>query len=670
MSEIFKTNKKFTLASKYKPAGDQAKAINTIVNGIKANKKNQVLLGVTGSGKTFTVANVIEKTQRPTVIMVHNKTLAAQLYSELKDFFPNNAVEYYISYFDYYQPEAYKASSNTYIDKDSLINSKLEQLTSAAVFSLLERKDVIVVCSVSAIFGIGDRTYYESSRLILEQGLTITIPQLSLMLVKLQYVRNDIEFSRTKFRIKGDIVEIYPAYLDDKAVRLSFFGDEIESISLIDPLTGIKIEELSNIKLYSATLYAIPTSIINDAVKAIRVELQETIEKFRQENKFIEAQRLEERTNYDIEMLVATGYCKGIENYSRYFSNKSEDAPPATLFDYLPENTLIVVDESHVTLPQLRAMYNANLNRKTTLINYGFRLPSCLSNRPLRFEEWDDYRKNTIFVSATPGPYELDASHGEVIEQVIRPTGLLDPICEVKPLENQVQDVMNEAAKLIPKKQKILAITLTKKMAEHLTDYLNDSGIRAKYIHSDIDTIERISIIQGLRQDKFDILVGINLLREGLDIPEVSLVAILDADKEGFLRSKTSLIQTIGRAARNSEGRVILYADKMTESLEYAISETNRRRAIQQQYNTENNIIPKTVTSKIMQVELQPFETVKNGKVKNALKEQNQISREYLEKQKNELNKQMIKFAEDLDFEKAISLREQIKQIDDLLLQL
>jgi excinuclease ABC subunit B len=676
-------NKTFSLASKYSPAGDQINAIDKLVEGLNQGKTDQVLLGVTGSGKTFTMANIIAKTQRPAIIMAHNKTLAAQLYSEVKSFFPNNAVEYFISFFDYYQPEAYIPSSDTYVDKDSAINSKIEQMKHSAIYSLLERRDTIIVASVSAIYGIGDRDFYESLKLTLSMGNTISINQLCLALVNLQYVRNDISFDRATFRVKGDVVEIFPAHLDEYAIRLSFFGDEIEKIDLIDPLLGKKLESIERFRIYSATLYATPKEIIASAVPKIRVEMQETIDNFRENNKLIEAQRIEERTNFDIEMLVATGYCKGIENYIRYLGNRQAGATPSTLFDYLPKDVIVFVDESHVSVPQISGMYAGDKSRKSVLANYGFRLPSCLDNRPLMFNEWDSKRGQTIFVSATPAPFEINLTAGEVVEQIIRPTGLLDPICIVKSLDNQIDDLMAEIKEVVKKGEKILAITLTKKMAEHITDYFNENGIRTKYLHSDIDSLERVQIIRGLREGLFDVLVGINLLREGLDIPECSLVGILDADKEGFLRSRTSLIQTIGRAARNSNGRVILYANKITPSMEYALSETKRRRALQEEYNKIHNITPTTTISDVSKLEIdnKDYYVLDSHKGKKQKNDKDNInldsmkdilrfgSLEELEKEKQKLHKQMLSYASDLEFEKAQELKFKIKKIDDIILK-
>ncbi len=672
--------KPFELQSKYSPAGDQISAIEKLVNGLNENKQDQVLLGVTGSGKTFTMANIIAKTQRPALIMAHNKTLAAQLYSEVKAFFPNNAVEYFISFFDYYQPEAYIPSSDTYVDKDSVINAKIEQMKHSAIYSLLERKDSIIVASVSAIYGIGDRDFYEKLKINLSVGKQVSIDNLCLNLVNLQYVRNDISFERSTFRVRGDVVEIFPAHLDEYALRLSFFGDEIESIDMIDPLLGKKLESLQHFGLYSATLYATPKEVISSAVPKIRAEMHEVVEKFKDSQKYIEAQRIEERTNFDIEMLVATGYCKGIENYIRYLGEREPQATPSTLFDYLPKDVIIFVDESHVSIPQIRGMYAGDKSRKNVLASYGFRLPSCMDNRPLTFEEWDSKRGQTIFVSATPADYELNLVKGEIVEQIIRPTGLLDPLCIIKPIDNQIDDLMGEIKEVVKLGEKVLAITLTKKMAEHITDYFNENGIKTKYLHSDIDSLERVQIIRGLREGLFDVLVGINLLREGLDIPECSLVGILDADKEGFLRSKTSLTQTIGRAARNERGRVILYANKITESIKYAMDETKRRREIQQEHNKVHNIIPKSTISDVSKLEIddKDYYVLDSHKSKRSDKDKSKNldnaiykfkSIEDLEKEKVKLNKQMIAYADNLEFEKAIELRSKIKQIDDLILK-
>ncbi|MGV3278600.1 excinuclease ABC subunit UvrB [Rickettsiales bacterium LUAb2] len=663
------TDKLFKLNSNYKPSGDQPAAIRELALGLENNKDNQILLGVTGSGKTFTMAHTIYETQRPAVIMAHNKILAAQLYSEMKAFFPENAVEYFISYFDYYQPEAYVPSSDTYIDKDSVINSKLEQMKLSSIYSLLERKDCIIVCSVSSIYGIQSKEHYQNSELNLMLNQKISIKNLALRLTEMQYDRNDLELTRSCFRVRGDIVEIFPAHYEDIAVRLSFFDDEIERITSFDTLTNKKIAELDSLKLYASYLFATPKNIIKQAIPKIEQELTERVEFFTKNEKFIEAQRIQERTKFDIEMLESTGHCKGIEHYTKYLNNLKEGEPPSTLFDYLLPNTILFVDESHVSIPQIKAMYKGDYSRKSTLAEYGFRLPSCVANRPLKFEEWDSKRPNTIFVSATPGDHELELTSGEVVEQIIRPTGLLDPLCVVKNSEHQLDDLMQEIQLVNASKGKVLAVTLTKKMAMRVTDYLNENGIRAKYLHSDIDTFERVEIIKDLRTDKFDVLVGINLLREGLDIPECKLVAILDADKEGFLRSRTSLIQTIGRAARNSEGRVILYANTITKSMEAALSETERRRAIQEEYNKQHNITPTTVTSSVAKFDdiyLQDDTNINSKKDKQL--DVHSVSD--LQKLRINTDKAMRKAAKNLEFETALELREQIKIIDEQILKL
>mgnify|MGYP005800428273 CR=1 FL=1 len=659
----------FKLHANYKPAGDQIQAIDELSKGVLQNKNNQVLLGVTGSGKTFTMAQIIAKTQRPAVIMAHNKILAAQLYSEMRAFFPENAVEYFISYFDYYQPEAYVPGTDTYIDKDSVINSKLEQMKLSAIYSLLERQDCIVVCSVSSIYGIQSKQHYKSSQFNLKTGDSLSLKELALKLVSMQYNRNDIEFTRGNFRIKGDVVEIFPAHFEDNAIRLSFFGDQIESITLFDTLTGKKIQSLQDFRLYAANLFATAKEIVNNAIPYIEQELEERVEFFKVNNKLIEAQRIFERTKFDLEMLETTGHCKGIEHYTRYLSGIKPGETPFTMFDYLLPNTILFVDESHASIPQIKAMYKGDFHRKSTLAEYGFRLPSCTDNRPLNFEEWDTKRPQTIFVSATPAEFELTLTNGEVVEQIIRPTGLLDPECTVKPQENQLDDFMGEAKKVINNGLKILAITLTKKMAMRVTDYLNENGFKSKYLHSDIDTFERVEIIKDLRSGKFDILVGINLLREGLDIPECGLVAIFDADKEGFLRSKTSLIQTIGRAARNNEGRVILYANTLTPSLKAAIDETKRRRKIQAEWNKKHNITPKTVVSQIAKFDdiyTKEF-TLPEGDDSNRLLSDYSLKK--LIKIKTSLEKDMRKAAKELNFEKALELREQIKLVNEQIIK-
>lgn len=663
------SNSLFKLHANYKPAGDQKKATEQLCKGIKENTSNQVLLGVTGSGKTFTMAQVIEKTQRPAVIMAHNKILAAQLYSEMKGFFPENAVEYFISYFDYYQPEAYVPGSDTYIDKDSVINSKLEQMKLSAIYSLLERKDCIIVCSVSSIYGIQSKDHYKRSQFNLKVNDTLSLKNLALKLVSMQYDRNDIEFTRGGFRIKGDIVEIFPAHFEEHALRLSFFGDQLESIHIFDTVTGKKIQNLTSFRLYAANLFATAKEIITNSIPKIEAELEERIEYFKNHNKLIEAQRILERTKFDIEMLETTGHCKGIEHYSRYLSNLKPGQSPYTMFDYLLPNTILFVDESHASIPQIKAMHKGDFSRKSTLAEYGFRLPSCVDNRPLTFEEWDIRRPQTIFVSATPADLELNLTGGEVVEQIIRPTGLLDPECIVRPQENQLDDFMAEAQKIISGNLRVLAITLTKKMAMRITDYLNESGFKTKYLHSDIDTFERVEIIKELRSGKFDILVGINLLREGLDIPECGLVAIFDADKEGFLRSRTSLIQTIGRAARNNKGRVILYANTITNSLNSALEETKRRREIQQKWNEEHNITPQTVSSAIAK-----FDDIYNKEFSSpegvvGSTNIGTYSLNKLLKTKATLEKQMRKAAKELNFEQALDIREQIKIINQQILK-
>lgn len=657
----------FKLESRYKPAGDQPRAIQTLVDGLSQHKENQILLGVTGSGKTYTVANIIAKAQRPAIIMAHNKILAAQLYSEMKNFFPHNAVEYFISYFDYYQPEAYVPGSDTYIDKDSVVNPKLEQMKLSAIYSLLERRDTIVVCSVSSIYGIQSKAHYQGSQFNLKVGNTISITDLAARLTAMQYDNNtrNVELTRGGFRIIGDIVEIFPAHFEEHAIRLSFFGDLLESITMVDTLTGSKVRDLSAFKLYAANLFATAKSIIDNAIPQIEQELEERAEYFHSHKKFVEEQRILERTKFDLEMLETTGHCKGIEHYSRYLSNLKPGEPPFTLFDYLPKDAILFVDESHATIPQIKAMHRGDFHRKSNLSNYGFRLPSCIDNRPLTFEEWNERRPQTVFVSATPADYELSLTGGEVVEQIIRPTGLLDPECIVRPQETQLDDFIAEATKTIEAGYRCLAVSLTKKMAMRITDYLNEHGYKARYLHSDIDTFERVAIIKELRSGKFDILVGINLLREGLDIPECGLVAIFDADKEGFLRSRTSLIQTIGRAARNSEGKVVLYANTLTKSLKEAIEETSRRRQLQCYYNEQHEIIPTTVRSKIAELEEEELNFQDQKEPELRLKN---LAQEALLKKKASLEKEMRKASKALSFETAIELREQIKLIDQELL--
>ena len=646
----------FKIHSKYMPTGDQPQAIEKLVNGIKTGKKHQTLLGVTGSGKTFTIANVIEKIQKPTIVMAHNKTLAGQLYSEFKELFPENAVEYFISYYDYYQPESYIAATDTYIEKDSSINDEIDKLRHSATAALFERKDVIIIASVSAIYSLGDPEDYSTMVLSVRPGMQKSREEVLQRLVEIQYERNDIEFSRGKFRVKGDIVDVFPADSTDEAVRIEFFGDEIEKVSLFNPLTG-KITAVSKHELiYPKSHYVIPKEKIDTSISKIKKELEERLKYLRENDMMIEAYRLEQRTNFDIEMLKETGFCQGIENYSVYMSNRELGSTPYTLFDYLGDDFLVVVDESHVTLPQIRGMYNGDRARKESLVENGFRLPSAFDNRPLRFDEWESKIKQAIFVSATPGDYEFEKSNNEVVEQIIRPTGLLDPKIIVKPRDNQINDLMKNIKERVSKNEKILVTTLTKKMAEELTDYLSSKDIKVRYMHSDIKALERLDIIRDLRLGKFDVLVGINLLREGLDIPEVSLVAILDADKEGFLRSERSLIQTIGRAARNSSGQVIMYADELTDSMEKAIKETNRRRKIQEEYNIKNNITPKTIQKDVRD----SIKAVFNEEENNIIdKKDNETIEQTIER----LTEEMMSYARKHEFEKAATLRDFIKEL-------
>lgn len=656
----------YQLESPFEPAGDQPEAIKELCAGIERGEKNQVLLGVTGSGKTYTMAKVIEQTGRPALIMAPNKILAAQLYSEMKEFFPHNNVEYFVSYYDYYQPEAYVPKTDTYIEKDSAINEQIDRMRNAATRDILESNDVIIIASVSCIYGLGDVESYASMTIPLKVGDEIDPKDIYKRLAELQYERNQMNFVRSTFRVQGDTLDIFPAHYEDRAWRISFFGNEIEAIYEFDSLTGKKTVDLKEVVVYPANHYVTPRPAISQAIVNIRKELKEQIETFKQENKLLEAQRIEQRTRFDIEMLETTGHCKGIENYSRYLTGRKAGAPPPTLFEYIPPNALIFIDESHVSVPQIGGMYRGDFNRKSTLANYGFRLPSCVDNRPLKFEEWDKMRGQTIFVSATPGDWELEQSKGVFAEQVIRPTGLTDPVCIVRPVENQIDDLMEECRKTAAKNERVLVTTLTKKMAEDLTEYLNDNGIRVRYLHSDIDTLERIEIIRDLRLGEFDVLVGINLLREGLDIPECSLVAILDADKEGFLRSTRSLIQTIGRAARNAEGRVILYADKMTRSLTAALDETNRRRQKQLNYNTEHGITPQTIKKKISNTlsEMTAGDYVDVAINKNEAEEIKNI-----DKKLKEYNKLMREAATNLEFEQAMIYREKIRELERLYLK-
>ncbi|MEA5095548.1 excinuclease ABC subunit UvrB [Sedimentibacter saalensis] len=646
----------FKIKSEFRPTGDQPEAILKITEGLEKNLKYQTLLGVTGSGKTFTMANIIEKVQKPTLILAHNKTLAAQLCSEFKEFFPDNAVEYFVSYYDYYQPEAYVPSSDTFIEKDASINDEIDKLRHSATASLFERKDVIIVASVSCIYGLGSPIDYENLVLSLRPGMEKGREETIKKLVEIQYKRNDISFTRGTFRVRGDTVEIFPASSSENAIRVEFFGDEIDRITEINTVTGELIGRRNHISIFPATHYATTEENVQRAVVSIKEELAERLKTFESENKLLEMQRLEQRTNYDVEMLQEMGYCNGIENYSRHINNLQPGMRPFTLLDYFPKDFLMIIDESHVSVPQVRGMYNGDRARKTTLVDYGFRLPSALDNRPLKFDEFEKIINQVVFVSATPGPYETEHSQN-VAEQIIRPTGLLDPPIYVRPVANQIDDLLNEIKKSTSKNQRVLVTTLTKKMAEDLTAYFKNTGIRVRYLHSDIDTLERMEIIRDLRVGEFDVLVGINLLREGLDLPEVSLVAILDADKEGFLRSETSLIQTVGRAARNVDGRVIMYADKMTGSMDRAINETNRRRKIQDEYNKQHNITPQSIIKGVRDIieATKAAEEEKHYKTKDDVKDVNS----YI----IELEKEMRKAAENLEFEKAAHLRDQIKDI-------
>ena len=668
--------KKFKLTAKYKPAGDQPKAINEIVKGLNNGLLNQTLLGVTGSGKTFTMANVIQEVQRPAIVMAHNKTLAAQLYGEFKEYFPNNAVEYFVSYYDYYQPEAYVPTTDIYIEKDASINEHIEQMRLSATKAIMERRDVVIVASVSAIYGLGDPQSYLQMVLHLDRGDEVDQRILLRRLAELQYQRNELEFKRSMYRVRGDVIDVFPADSEKEALRIELFGNEIDSLKLFDPLTGEIIREVPRITIYPKSHYVTSREKVLQAIDFIKEELGQRLAYLRKENKLVEAQRLEERTKYDIEMLKELGFCSGIENYSRFLSDRQPGEPPPTLYEYLPEDALVFIDESHVSLPQLGGMYRGDRSRKQTLVDYGFRLPVALDNRPLRFDEWEKLSGQRIFLSATPSKYELENS-GNVVELVARPTGLTDPEIEIKPATHQVDDLQEEINKVVSNGDRVLVTVLTKRMAEDLTEYLDENGTKVRYLHSDIDTVERVEIIRDLRLGAFDVLIGINLLREGLDIPEVALVAVLDADKEGFLRSESSLIQTIGRAARHLQGKAILYADKVTGSMERAIEETNRRRTIQEKFNKENSIKPKGIKKNIADI-MEGARSVKGkGKTKRKLDKLSDIKFEPVESFDNpekvrkeiiKLEDEMYKYAKNLEFEEAATYRDRVEELKKQLL--
>lgn len=666
--------KSFKVSSKFQPSGDQPEAIEKLLAGIHSGLACQTLLGVTGSGKTFTIANVIEKLQRPAIIMAHNKTLAAQLYGEFKEFFPDNAVEYFVSYYDYYQPEAYVPSSDTFIEKDASVNEHIEQMRLSATKALMERDDAIIVATVSAIYGLGDPKSYLKMMLHISRGEIINQREVLRRLAELQYTRNDTELKRATYRVRGDVIDIFPAESEKEAIRLELFDEEVEEISVFDPLTGEVLRKLPRVTIYPKTHYVTPRQTILEATETIKEELVERLEVLRNNNKLVEAQRLEQRVKYDVEMMLELGYCTGIENYSRYLSGTRPGEAPPTLFDYIPDNALCVIDESHVTVPQVGGMYKGDRSRKETLVEYGFRLPSALDNRPLKFEEWEGRRPQTIFVSATPGPYEAE-HQGQIVDQVVRPTGLVDPEIEVRPATTQVDDLFTELNKTVAKGDRVLVTTLTKRMAEDLTDYLHENGVRCRYLHSGIDTVERVEIIRDLRIGTFDVLVGINLLREGLDMPEVSLVAILDADKEGFLRSDRSLIQTIGRAARNVNGKAILYADKITGSMQRAIDETERRRNKQLAYNEEHGITPKSVHKSVSDIlEGAVIPGKKKGQPSRKVAEPKadyhpELSAQELAKTIKTLEDRMMEHARNLEFEEAAAVRDQVAKLRDRVLK-
>ena len=649
----------FKLVSNYKPTGDQPQAIEYLSNGIKEGKKFQTLLGVTGSGKTFTMANIIQKVQKPTLVLAHNKTLAGQLYSEFKEFFPENNVEYFVSYYDYYQPEAYIPQSDTYIEKDASINDEIDKLRHSATAALFETRDVIIVASVSCIYGLGDPIDYENMAVSLRPNMKVERNEMLKKLVNMQYTRNELDFKRGTFRAKGDIVEIYPSNESESAIRVEFWGDEIEKLVEINPLTGKVTANRTHVIIFPNSHYVTTSDKMQRALDSIEKEKEERVKYFKENNKLIEAQRIEERTNFDIEMMKETGFCQGIENYSRHISGRAPGSPPFTLFDYFPKDFLLLIDESHATIPQVRAMYNGDRARKESLVKYGFRLPSAFDHRPLTFKEFEERINQVVFFSATPAEYEKEHSKENVVEQIIRPTGLLDPQIEVKPVTNQIDDLIEQIKDRTEKNERVLVTTLTKKMAEDLTSYLAGIDIKVRYMHSDIKALERMEIIRDLRLGEFDVLVGINLLREGLDIPEVSLVAILDADKEGFLRSERSLIQTIGRAARNTDGKVIMYADELTESMEKAISETNRRRKIQMEYNKEHNITPQTIKKSIR-------DTIKASYVEDIQEEYKLDKNADMQDIINKLTDEMLKYAADMEFEKAAEVRDKIKELENL----